>query len=60
MGNKKNGKWVVAAVLGSVLLASGIAFAVQQMINANRGKPPSSQPYQPEAVEQKGVAEPKT
>ncbi|WP_309022047.1 hypothetical protein [Pelagicoccus sp. SDUM812002] len=54
MGNKKNGKWVVAAVLGSVLLASGIAFAVQQMINANQGKPPRSQPYQPEAAEQTG------
>lgn len=51
MGNKKNGKWVVAVVLGSVLLASGIAFAVQQMINANQGKPPRSQPFQPEAVE---------
>ncbi|MDQ8182749.1 hypothetical protein [Pelagicoccus sp. SDUM812005] len=54
MANKKNGKWVVAAVLGSVLLASGIAFAVQQMINANQGKPPRSLPYQPEPVEQKG------
>lgn len=44
MGNKKNGKLVVAAVLGSVLLASAVAFTVQQMINANRGKPPRSQP----------------
>ncbi len=54
MGNKKNGKWVVAVVLGSVLLASGIAFAVQQVINSNQGKAPKSLPYQPETVEQKG------
>lgn len=51
MGSKKNGKWVVAAVLGSVLLASALAFAVQQMINANQGKPPRSLPYQSEAGE---------
>ncbi len=54
MGNKKNGKWVVAAVLGSVLLASAVAFAAQQVINANRGKPPLSQPYQPKPAEPKG------
>ncbi|MBC2607034.1 hypothetical protein [Pelagicoccus albus] len=47
MANKKNGKLVVAMVLGSVLLASGIAFAVQQVINANQGKPPRSEPYKP-------------
>jgi len=51
MANKKNGKWVVAAVLGSVLLLSGLAFAVQQMINANRGKPPTKQPSPPAAAE---------
>ncbi|MBK1877295.1 hypothetical protein [Pelagicoccus mobilis] len=51
MANKKNGKWVVAAVLGSVLLASAIAFFVQQQINANQGKPPTKQPFQPEAVD---------
>ncbi|EDY83132.1 hypothetical protein VDG1235_2756 [Verrucomicrobiia bacterium DG1235] len=58
MGNKKNGKLVVAAVLGSVLLASGIAFTVQQMINANKGKPPRSQPAQlEEAVKEAGQPE---
>lgn len=51
MANKKNGKWVVAAVLGSVLLLSGIAYVVQQQINANRGKPPTKQPEAPAAVE---------
>lgn len=51
MANKKNGKWVVAAVLGSVLLLSGIAWVVQQQINANQGKPPTKQPNQPAAVE---------
>lgn len=50
MGNKKNGKWVVVAVLGFVVLASAVAYAVQQMINANRGKPPRSQPEQVEGL----------
>ena len=54
MGNKKNGKLVVAAIFGSVLLASALAFAVQQVINANRGKPPRTQPPHPESVEDKG------
>ncbi len=54
MGNEKNGKWVVAIVLSSVLLASAVAFVVQQMINANQGKPPLSEPYHPKAPEQKG------
>lgn len=52
MGNKKNGKLVVAAVLGSVVLASAIAFTVQQMIQSNQGKAPLSEPYKPEAAEQ--------
>jgi len=46
---KKNGKLVVAAVLGFVVLLSAIAWSVQQVINSNRGKPPRSQPA--EAVE---------
>lgn len=48
--SKKNGKLVVAAVLGFVLLMSAIAFVAQQMINANRGKPPRTQPEQVEDV----------
>lgn len=54
MANKKNGKWVVAGVLGSVLLLSGLAYTVQQIINANRGKPPSQQPEAPAVVEEQG------
>lgn len=51
MGNeKKNGKLVVAGVLGFVLLLSGIAFVAQQLINANKGKPPRTQPEQVEDV----------
>lgn len=51
MGNeKKNGKLVVIGVLGFVLLLSGIAFLAQQMINANRGKPPRTPPEQVEDV----------
>lgn len=51
MANKKNGKWVVAAVLGSVLLAAAIAVFVQKQINDNRGKPPTKQPYGAAAAE---------
>ncbi|MDQ8205274.1 hypothetical protein [Pelagicoccus sp. SDUM812003] len=40
--SKKNGKWVVTAIIGFVFLISLIAVVVQKQINANRGKPASS------------------
>lgn len=48
--SKKNGKRVVAGIFIFVLVVSGVAWVAQQMINANKGKPPSNA-TEPAAVE---------